>query len=137
VIVFLIPSFIMSTNIAGHADLVFKNKKYLFASAVRSYGISMHGPTMLSIGMHASDGAFVTSSIIFCALKNIHAKVNDDFLKWLEKMFGDDKVAPVKSSSDKIQDYLAMKLDYSEEGKLKVNYDRLCQRYGRRFPQTS
>jgi hypothetical protein len=52
---------------------------------------------------------------------HVYSKVNDDFLKWLEKMCGDKKVAPVKSSRDKIQDYLAMKLDYWEEGKLKVN----------------
>jgi hypothetical protein len=56
-------------------------------------------------------------------LKASHSdsKVNDDFLKWLEKMYGNEKVAPVKSSRDKIQDYLVMKLDYHEEGKLNVN----------------
>jgi hypothetical protein len=48
---------------------------------------------------------------------HINSKVNDNFLKWLEKMYGDEKVAPVKSSHDKIQDYLAMKLDYHEKGK--------------------
>jgi hypothetical protein len=52
---------------------------------------------------------------------HVDSKINDDFLKWLKKMYGDEKVAPVKSSRDKIQDYLAMKLDYCEEGQLTVN----------------
>lgn len=52
---------------------------------------------------------------------HVDSKVNDEFLKWLEKMYGDAKLAPVKSSRDKIQDYLAMKLDFNEKGKLKVN----------------
>jgi Reverse transcriptase (RNA-dependent DNA polymerase) len=56
-------------------------------------------------------------------LKSSHvdAKVNDEFLLWLEKMYGDKDIAPVKATRGKIHDYLAMKLDYSEKGKLKLN----------------
>ena len=56
-------------------------------------------------------------------LKSSHvdAKVNDHFLKWLEKMYGDEKLAPVKSSRGNIHDYLAMKLDFTEKGNVKVN----------------
>jgi hypothetical protein len=33
-------------------------------------------------------------------LKSCHVnkKVNDDFLEWLQKMYGDEKIAPVKAT---------------------------------------
>jgi Reverse transcriptase (RNA-dependent DNA polymerase) len=56
-------------------------------------------------------------------LKSSHvdAKVNDEFLLWLQKMYGDKDIAPVKATRGKIHDYLAMKLDYTERGKLKLD----------------
>ena len=48
-------------------------------------------------------------------LKSSHedSKVNDDFLTWLDKMYGDAKVAPVKATRGKIHEYLGMKLDFT------------------------
>jgi hypothetical protein len=36
-------------------------------------------------------------------------------------MYGDEKIAPVKATRGKVHEYLAMKLDYSENGVIKVN----------------
>jgi hypothetical protein len=46
---------------------------------------------------------------------HIDPKVNDEFLLWLEKMYG-NKNAPVKATRGKIHDYLAMKLDFTKKG---------------------
>ena len=56
-------------------------------------------------------------------LKSSHVdpKFNNEFFKWLEKTYGDPEIAPVKATRGKVHDYLAMKLDYTEDGKLKVD----------------
>jgi Reverse transcriptase (RNA-dependent DNA polymerase) len=56
-------------------------------------------------------------------LKSSHkeAKVNDQFLSWLQKTYGQIKDAPVKATRGKIHEYLAMKLDYSKKGEVKIN----------------
>ena len=56
-------------------------------------------------------------------LKSSHedSKVNDDFLTWLDKMYGDAKVAPVKATRGKIHEYLGMRLDFTIPGKLKID----------------
>ena len=40
---------------------------------------------------------------------------------WLDKIYGDPKIAQVTATHGKIHDYLAMKLDFTTNGKLKVN----------------
>ena len=56
-------------------------------------------------------------------LKSSHqdSKVNDDFYKWLEHMYGDSEMGKVKAVRGKIHDYLAMVLDYSIPGKVKID----------------
>jgi hypothetical protein len=46
-------------------------------------------------------------------------KVNDEFLKWLNKMYG--KVGEVKATRGKVHDYLGMNFDFSEKGKVKID----------------
>ena len=56
---------------------------------------------------------------------HVNPKVNDDFHKWLEQKYGDEKLGKVKSVRGKRHDYLAMNLDFTTPGKLKldmVNY---------------
>jgi hypothetical protein len=52
-------------------------------------------------------------------LKSSHfdPKINEESREWLNKMYGDPKVAPVKAFRRKVHDYLAMKLDFREKGK--------------------
>ena len=54
-------------------------------------------------------------------LKSSHVdpKVNDEFLKWLNKVYG--SVGEVKGIRGHKHDYLAMDLDFSEKGVLKVD----------------
>jgi len=53
---------------------------------------------------------------------HVNPRVNDKFIKWLEKMYAPDpKVGKVKAVRGKIHDYLAMVLDYSTPGQVKVN----------------
>jgi hypothetical protein len=42
---------------------------------------------------------------------HVDPKVNDNFSLWLEKMYGNKDIAPVKATRGKIHDYLTMKLD--------------------------
>ena len=55
-------------------------------------------------------------------LKSSHvdSKVNDEFVKWLDDMYG-TKEQPVKAVRGKVHDYLAMVFDYSTPGEVKLN----------------
>ncbi|KAG7374511.1 reverse transcriptase RNA-dependent DNA polymerase [Nitzschia inconspicua] len=56
-------------------------------------------------------------------LKSSHVdpKVNDEFLKWLENKYASDNVGKINAVRGKRHDYLAMWLDYTEEGVLQVD----------------
>ena len=56
-------------------------------------------------------------------LNSIHVdpKVNDDFQKWLEKMYGSDDIGHVEASRVKVHEYFAMTLDYTDEVKLNID----------------
>lgn len=56
-------------------------------------------------------------------LKSSHKdpKVNDKFHKWCESMYGSDDLGHVKVVRGKKHDYLAMILDYTKKGSLKVD----------------
>jgi hypothetical protein len=47
--------------------------------------------------------------------------VTDEFYTWLEKTYGNPSVAKVKAKTGKTHDYLAMKLDFTTGGKVKVD----------------
>ena len=70
-------------------------------------------------------------------LKSSHVdpKVNDDFHKWLEGKYGDPKLAMVKAVRGKRHDYLAMNLDYSIPGKLKVDMITYVKNMVDEFPE--
>lgn len=70
-------------------------------------------------------------------LKSSHKdpKVNDDFLKWLNDMYGDPKIAPVKATRGKVHEYLAMKLDFTTPGKLKVDMKDYVKGMIEEFPE--
>jgi hypothetical protein len=56
-------------------------------------------------------------------LKSSHvdSKVNDKFYEWLETTYGSEELGHVTQTRGPIHDYLAMKLDYSTPGVLKVD----------------
>jgi hypothetical protein len=56
-------------------------------------------------------------------LKSSHvdSKVNDNFTEWCEATYGSDDLGHVKVVRGKIHDYLAMILDFTEDGALKID----------------
>jgi hypothetical protein len=70
-------------------------------------------------------------------LKSSHvdSKVNDKFKEWLELKYGDEKIGKVKVVRGKRHDYLAMHLDYSTPGVLKVGMTRYVKDMVEDFPE--
>ena len=66
---------------------------------------------------------------------HIDSKVNDEFLKWLQMKYGSDNIGKVKATRGKVHDYLAMKLDYSETGILKVDMTDYVKSMIQEFPE--
>jgi Reverse transcriptase (RNA-dependent DNA polymerase) len=66
---------------------------------------------------------------------HINSRVNDEFLKWLQMKYGSDNIGKVKATRGKVHDYLAMKLDYSEAGILKVDMTDYVKSMIQEFPQ--
>ena len=51
--------------------------------------------------------------------RQVDSKVNDEFAKWLNKMYG--KHGAVKVNRGKVQDFMGMVFDFSKSGKVMVN----------------
>jgi hypothetical protein len=70
-------------------------------------------------------------------LKSSHVdpQVNDNLHEWLEQKYGDPKLATVKAVRGKKHDYLAMNLDYSIPGKLKVDMVNYIKSMVEEFPE--
>ena len=56
---------------------------------------------------------------------HVNPKVNDKFAEWCKKTYGSDDLGHVKVVRGKVHDYLAMIMDFTKEGALKVNM-RYC-----------
>ena len=52
---------------------------------------------------------------------HIDKTVNDEFIKWVDALYGDDEIGRVKAVRGKKHDHLGMILDYSEKGKVKID----------------
>ena len=63
-------------------------------------------------------------------------KVKDDFHKWLEKTYGSDDIVHVEASRRKVHEYLAMNLDYIEEGNLNIDMRKYLDAMIDEFPHT-
>ncbi|KAI2506113.1 Reverse transcriptase (RNA-dependent DNA polymerase) [Fragilaria crotonensis] len=71
-------------------------------------------------------------------LKSSHVdpKVNDEFLEWLKKKYASDKIGEVKAVRGHRHDYLAMVLDYSSPGVLKLDMTKYVKTMVEDFPLT-
>ena len=69
-------------------------------------------------------------------IKSSHVshKINDEFLEWLKKMYGEDGIGKVKATREKERDYLGMKLIYTQSGKLEVDMRDYIQETIKEFP---
>jgi hypothetical protein len=50
---------------------------------------------------------------------HVNTNINDEFHKWMNKKYGD--FGEVKATRGKIHDYLGMRFDFSEKGKVKID----------------
>ena len=50
---------------------------------------------------------------------HVNEKVNDNFLIWLNKKYGSH--GEVKANCGNVHNYLGMKFDYSEKGKVRIS----------------
>ena len=66
---------------------------------------------------------------------HIDSQVNDKFLKWLEDTYASDKIGKVKAVRGTRHDYLAMILDFSTPGMLKVDMTRYVKSMIDDFPE--
>jgi hypothetical protein len=66
---------------------------------------------------------------------HVDPKVNDQFYEWCEKMYGSDETGHVKVVRGKVHDYLAMVLDYSQDGKLKIDMRYYIKDMLEKFPK--
>ena len=64
----------------------------------------------------------------------MNPKVNDDLRKWLEKMYGSGDIGHVEASHGKLHEYLAIILDYNEEGKLNIDMRKYLDAIIAEFP---
>jgi hypothetical protein len=66
---------------------------------------------------------------------HIDSQVNDKFLIWLEETYASDKIGKVKAVHGKRHDYLALILDFSSPGMLKVDMTPYVKSMIEDFPE--
>jgi hypothetical protein len=62
-------------------------------------------------------------------------KVNDEFIAWLDKIYGSDFTGHFKATRGKIHDYVGMTFDYSEKGKVKIGIPAYVKSMIKYFPE--
>ena len=62
------------------------------------------------------------------------AKVNNNFHKWCENKYGSEKLGHATVVRGDKHDYLAMNLDYSDKGKLKIDMQYYIDNMDEEFP---
>jgi hypothetical protein len=65
---------------------------------------------------------------------HVNPKVNDEFAEWCEKTYGSDDLGHVKVVRGKVHDYLAMIMDFTQDGALKVDMKYYIQGMLDEFP---
>ena len=63
---------------------------------------------------------------------HVNPKVNDEFLKWLQKEYG--QLAAVKATRGKVHDYLGMTLDYNVHGSVRIDMRDYVKGMTEEFP---
>jgi hypothetical protein len=65
---------------------------------------------------------------------HVDPTVNDEFYQWCEEMYGSEETGHVKCVRGKKHDYLAMILDFNDEGKLKIDMRYYVRDMLEKFP---
>ena len=61
-------------------------------------------------------------------------RVVDQFKQWVDFMYGDPKIGKVKAVRGKVHDYLAMTLDYTIKGEVRIGMEKYVQNMIDNFP---
>ena len=68
-------------------------------------------------------------------------RVNDEFLLWLKRQYGNEGLGEVKYTRGMYHEYLGMTLDYSEQGKLRIDMreyiKKTCNFYPEKLSETT
>ena len=107
-----------------------------FRSDIESIGFKVN-PYDICVANRMVNGKQHTVTWHVDDLKSSHVdpKVNDEFHEWCKKMYASDNIGQVKVVRGKKHDYLAMILDYSEDGKLKVDMKYYIEDMLNQFPE--
>jgi hypothetical protein len=62
--------------------------------------------------------------------------VNNMIYLWLQEKYGDPRIAPVKATRGKVHKYLAMNLDFSVPGIVKIHMKKHVEEMLKEFPET-
>lgn len=101
------------------SSLLFYKK---FSKDLQDYGFEIN-PYDPCVANRMVDGKHHTVVWHVDDLKSSHLspKVNDEFYEWLETKYGDQQIGSVKAVRGKRHEYLAMILDYSTDGVVKID----------------
>jgi hypothetical protein len=61
--------------------------------------------------------------------------VNDEFIDWLDQIYGGHITGRVKATKGKFHEYLGMTLDYTKKGKVRVGMSQYVQNMIDAFPE--
>ena len=100
----------------------------------KGFKINPYDPCIANRIIHGKQ-QMVTWHVNDLKSSHIDPKINDEFHQWLELKYGDPKINKVKAVRGKWHDYLAMNLDYSVPGEVKVNIVDYVKGMVRDFPE--
>jgi hypothetical protein len=66
---------------------------------------------------------------------HVNPKVNDNFLDWLKATYANDKIGEIKAVCGKKHNYLAMTLDFTTPGVLKIDMTSCVKKMIKDFPE--
>jgi hypothetical protein len=106
-----------------------------FRKDIESIGFAVN-PYDICVANRTVNGKQQTVTWHVDDLKSSHIdpKVNDKFAEWCEATYGSDDLGHVKVVRGKIHDYLAMIMDYTQEGALKVDMRYYIEGMCEEFP---
>jgi hypothetical protein len=61
--------------------------------------------------------------------------VNDNFLAWLKTKYANDKIGEINAACGKKHNYLAMTLNFTTPGVLKINIMSYVKKMLKKFPE--
>jgi Reverse transcriptase (RNA-dependent DNA polymerase) len=89
----------------------------------------------LPTGLSVEKRQTVTWHVDDLKSSHVNRRVNDEFRKWLDMKYGDDKIGRVRAVRGKRHNYLGMVLDYSTPKKLKLSMKNYIQNMVKEFPE--